>query len=76
METGIETFDTSIGTITWDHGFTAPETADRMYDVMDLQRASQLYLWSLSIVGQAQWRAAYRENFPDFAENSFVLAQS
>ena len=76
MSDGVERFETSLGEIVWDHGFTTPETAEHMYDVMDLQRACQLYLWSLSIVGQAQWRSAYRENFAEFRENSFVLAQS
>lgn len=76
MTESVERFDTSIGEIVWDHGSTAPETATHMYDVMDLQRACQLYLWTLAIVGQAQWRSAYRENFPEFGENSFVLSQS
>ncbi len=76
MESATQTFDTSIGEIVWDHGFTDPETADRMYEVMDSQRACQLYLWSLPIVGQTQWRSAYRENFADYRANSWVLAQT
>ena len=74
--TAVEKFDTMAGEILWDHSFPPLETADKMYELMDFQRACQLYLWSLAIVGQAQWRSAYRENFPAFKENSFVLAQS
>jgi hypothetical protein len=30
---------------------------------MDFQRACQLYLWGLPIVGVARWRQAYQEAF-------------
>ena len=74
--TAIENFDTMAGEIIWDHSFPPPETVEKIYELLDFQRTCQLYLWSTAIVGQAQWRSAYRENFPAFKENSFVLAQS
>ena len=56
--TAIEIINTLAGEIVWDHSFPPPETAEKMYELMDFQRACQLYLWSLAIVGQAQWRPA------------------
>ena len=44
--TTIERFDTMAGEIVWDHSFPPPETAESMYELMDFQRACQLYLCS------------------------------
>ena len=43
--------DTYFGKFELDHSFSAPGEADKIYELMDHQRASQLYLWGLPIVG-------------------------
>jgi hypothetical protein len=49
-----QTFDTPIGKLDFELGVPTPETVTRLYDAMDFQRASQLYLWALPVVGFAQ----------------------
>ena len=41
---------------------------------MDYHRAVQLYLWSLPIVGQAQWRQSYFDMY-DMQPNQYVYAK-
>ena len=50
---------THIGTLTFDHGIPTEETSEKLYYELDYHRAVQAYLWSLPIVGQAQWRQSY-----------------
>ena len=51
--------NTHIGELTFDHGIPSEETSGKLYYEMDYHRAVQAYLWSLPIVGQAQWRQSY-----------------
>lgn len=44
------TVETMASDFELDHSFPAPGEADKIYDLMDHQRASQLYLWGLPIV--------------------------
>jgi len=50
---------THIGTLTFDHGVPTEKTSEKLYYEMDYHRAVQVYLWSLPIVGQTQWRQSY-----------------
>ena len=42
--------DTRIGKLRFEHGYPTKETAKRLYDEMDFQRAVQAYLWSVPLV--------------------------
>ena len=42
---------TRLGDLTLENGFPSRQTADRLYDEMDFQRATQAYLWALPAVG-------------------------
>jgi hypothetical protein len=42
---------TRIGDLPFDVGYPSAETAERLYDEMDFQRATQAYLWALPAVG-------------------------
>jgi hypothetical protein len=57
-----ETIDTRIGKLSFTHdfdnGYPTDETQQKLLDEMDFQRASQAYLWSIPIVGFAQWEYA------------------
>ncbi len=62
---------THIGDLTFDHGVPTKETSDKLYYEMDYHRAVQVYLWSLPIVGQAQWRQSYLDLY-DMKPNQMV----
>jgi hypothetical protein len=51
------TVDTRIGKLDFDHGVPTKATVENLYDQMDFQRASQLYIWGLPIVGAANLQA-------------------
>jgi hypothetical protein len=46
-----ETKDTRIGKLSFENGFPSKDTATKLYDEMDFQRACQAYLWGLPAVG-------------------------
>lgn len=49
--TTVQTMDTRIGKLDFELGVPTSETAARLYDEMDFQRAVQCYLWGLPTVG-------------------------
>jgi hypothetical protein len=57
-----QTLDTRIGKLTFTHdfvnGYPTDETQQKLLEEMDFQRASQAYIWSIPIVGFAQWEYA------------------
>ena len=55
---------TRIGAIELDEGLPAAmRDADQLFDASDFQRACQAYLWSLPLVGFAQWQHSARTVF-------------
>lgn len=62
---------THIGELTFDHGIPTEETSEKLYYELDYHRAVQAYLWSLPIVGQAQWRQSYLDLY-DMKPNQIV----
>ena len=46
-----QTVKTRIGDLDFEHGVPTKETVTNLYAEMDFQRACQLYLWALPIVG-------------------------
>jgi hypothetical protein len=48
------TIDTRIGKLDFELGVPTQETATKLYDEMDFQRAAKCYLWGLPIVGMEQ----------------------
>jgi hypothetical protein len=39
------TVNTSLGPLTFDHGYPLKDTVTMLYDALDFQRATQAYLW-------------------------------
>lgn len=74
METH-QKIETSIGDLYFDHDYPTNPTVRRLYDTMDFQRACQLYLWALPIVGVARWREAYEQRF-DLKKNEVLLVNT
>ncbi len=57
------TVDTRVGPLTFENGYPSRHSVEELFDVMDFQRATQAYIWSLPIVGMAEWQRAHEEVF-------------
>ncbi|MCA0869988.1 DUF1254 domain-containing protein [Seohaeicola saemankumensis] len=64
-----------FGDFDLEHSVPTAETADRIYELIDHQRAAQLYLWALPIVAQERMTQNYFNNF-DFEYGDFVRIES
>src|SRR3954463_12516767 len=63
-DTAVSVLQTRIGAIELDAGLPATtQEAERLFDASDFQRACQAYLWSLPLVGYAQWQHSARAVF-------------
>jgi hypothetical protein len=58
MDLKIDETDTRIGKLQFEHGVPTLATVKHLYNQMDFQRACQLYLWALPVVGMEQGRDA------------------
>ena len=54
MTTTVQTIDTRIGKLDFELDVPTSETAAKLYDEMDFQRAVQCYLWGLPTVGMEE----------------------
>lgn len=59
--TTIQTIDTRIGKLDFELGVPTSETAARLYDEMDFQRAVQCYLWGLPTVGMEEMKQSIQQ---------------
>jgi hypothetical protein len=64
--------DTFFGEFELDHSFPTKDSAQKIYDIMDHQRATQLYLWSLPVVATTRIRHSLRDNIEGYQLNRFV----
>lgn len=62
---GTQTLETPIGTLTIDNSFPTDDTTRRLYELRDLQRAVELYLWALPIVQFQAWKEGQERAFGD-----------
>jgi hypothetical protein len=70
-----DTVQTRIGELSFDVGYPTTETAEKLYDEMDFQRATQAYIWGLPAVGFHALHLAHLNNF-DAPNGSVVLYQT
>jgi len=61
--TQAETVDTRIGKLELQAGYPSKATAEKLYDEMDFQRATQAFIWALPAVGFHGLHVAQRETF-------------
>jgi hypothetical protein len=79
-----QTIDTRIGKLDFELGVPTQQTAAKLYDEMDFQRAVQCYLWGLPIVGVEQNRQGLMHDtgaksgdlalYDDYRSKSTILA--
>lgn len=64
---GTQTLASPVGTLEIDNTFPTDQTTKRLYELRDLQRAVELYLWALPIVQFQAWKdgqeGAYGDGF-------------
>ena len=70
-----DTVQTRIGDLSFDVGYPTTETAEKLYDELDFQRATQAYIWGLPAVGFHALHLAHLNNF-DAPNGSVVLYQT
>ncbi|MBT8269368.1 MAG: DUF1214 domain-containing protein [Ignavibacteria bacterium] len=63
---------TLYGTMEFDHGMPTKSSVEDLYANLDAFRASELYLWSLPIVSNAQWRKEMYDKHPNFKNRSVL----
>lgn len=67
---GSQKLNSAIGTIELDNTFPTDETMKRIYEVRDIQRASEIVLWSLPTIQFQAWKEgqenAFGTNGPEF----------
>ena len=54
---------TRSGKLELENGYPTPETAVRMFEEIDYQRACQAYLWALPIMAMQQWQQEHATKF-------------
>ena len=57
------TVETRVGSLTFENGYSSGESVEKLFDVMDFQRATQAYIWSLPIMGMRMWQKAHEDVF-------------
>ena len=55
--------ETRIGRIAFENGYPTQSSVKNLFDEMDFQRATQAYLWSLPVMGFAQWHNQHETVF-------------
>ena len=75
MASAEDVVQTRIGDLTFTHdfasGYPTDATIDKLFDEIDFQRASQVYIWAIPLISMAQWQFAY--NVTLGAENGQIV---
>jgi len=70
---GDEKIRTPYGLIELQHTYLTDESSQRLYDAIDLQRASQAYIWSTPLVSFGTWRKEQDRNYGPNARGTFAV---
>ncbi|WP_353476752.1 DUF1214 domain-containing protein (plasmid) [Salipiger sp. H15] len=73
---GDETLDTPAGAIVLQDSYFDEDASERLFDLMDLQRAAQLYIWSTPLVSTATWRDNQGEAFGTDTPGAFAVLET
>ena len=70
------TVDTFFGGFELDHSFPTHGAAERIYDLMDHQRAAQLYLWGIPLVGMTRWHLGNAQTYTGYDYNTLLYVKT
>jgi len=70
------TVETFFGDFKLDHSFPAVGEADKVYDLIDHQRAAQLYLWGIPLVGMTRWHEGYQQTYKEYDYNTLLYVDT
>jgi hypothetical protein len=80
---GTQQLSTPFGPMAIDNTFPTDETIDRLYEVRDVQRAVELYMWALPIVQFQAWKEGQEGTFGEgytiyttFKENAGIITSN
>ena len=62
-QTTPDSVNTRIGAVKFEHGYPTEETARKLFDELDYQRAVQAYLWAYPAVSFESIRLALKQDF-------------
>jgi hypothetical protein len=70
---GDENIATPYGTMELQHTYLTDESSQKLYDAMDLQRASQAYIWSTPLVSFTTWRKEQDKEYGPNGRGTFAV---
>ena len=70
------TVETYFGDFKLVHSFPAVGEADKIYDLIDHQRAAQLYLWGIPLVGMTRWHEGYEKTYKEYDYNTLLYVDT
>lgn len=70
---GDEKIMTPYGEIELQHTYITDESSQKLFDAMDLQRASQAYIWSTPLVSFTTWRIEQGKDYGPNARGTFAV---
>lgn len=73
---GDEQISSPYGTLNIEHNFITDDSSKILFDAMDLQRASQAYIWSIPLVGMAAWQIEQDKNYETGELGVFAVLES
>lgn len=71
-----EIINTPYGQVELQHSFLTDESAEKLFDALDFQRASQAYIWSTPIVSFYTWIEEQNKNYETGQLGEFAVFQS
>ncbi|EKB50951.1 DUF1254 domain-containing protein [Cecembia lonarensis] len=70
---GDEKITTPYGVMELQHNYLTDESSQKLFDAMDLQRASQAYMWSTPLVSFVTWREEQNKHYGPNARGTFAV---
>jgi hypothetical protein len=70
---GDEKITTPYGVMELQHNYLTDESSQKLYDAMDLQRASQAYMWSTPLVSFVTWREEQNKHYGPNARGTIAV---
>ncbi len=73
---GDEIIATPYGSVELQHSYPTAPSSERLFAMMDFQRACQVFIWSVPLVGFASWRNAQNDAYGTGSRGTFAVLES